>query len=285
MNSQQTKSAVLPGNLLKQGLWGLLALTITLFLLFLFYPLPEELESEKAKASSSMENPEIRKNETKDVEASASDDLSGKVESQAHVDIEDNEISLILPSLRDSDDFVREQTSDWGLPAVWIDKESLISRYMALVTSVASGELPRRQLTFLAPKVGFKVFRDGEKIFVNPENYRRFDALVDAIESLPLGRLAASYRQLDPLFRLSLRQLGMSESPESYMLRALDRVIRVPTVPAKVQLLQSVVVFKFADPDLEGLPEFEKQLIRMGPINVERLRNFARKLKSIYLKT
>ena len=69
------------------------------------------------------------------------------------------------------------------------------------------------------------------------------------------------------------------------MLKALDRVIRLPTIPPKVDLIPTVVVFQFADPELEALPEFEKQLIRMGPMNVERRRNFARKLKSIYLKT
>ena len=285
MNSQQTKSTVLTGSLTTRILWGLLVLIIGLFLLFLFYPFPDELESEENKLGDAAADLSIGKEETENAHNSRPFDLPRDVESRGDGRRADDEILLTLPSLRESDPFVREKASGWALPSIWIDNESLISRYMTLVTSVASGELPRRQLAFLAPKIGFKVFRDGEKIFVNPENYRRFDGLVDSIEALPVGRLARLLRELDPLFRLSVRQLGMRESPETLMLKALDRVIAVPVVPDKVELVQSVVVFKFVDPDLEELPEFEKQLIRMGPMNVERLRNFARKLKSIYLKT
>ena len=285
MNSQQTKSTVLTGSLIRRILWGLLVLIIGLFLLFLFYPFPDELESEENKLGDATADLSIGKEETKNADNSPPFDLPGDAESREDGRRADDEILLSLPSLRESDPFVREKVSDWALPSIWLDNESLISRYMTLVTSVASGELPRRQLAFLAPKIGFKVFRDGEKIFVNPENYRRFDALVDSIEDLPVGGLARLLRELDPLFRLSVRQLGMRESPETLMLKALDRLIMVPVVPNKIELVQSVVVFEFVDPDLEELPEFEKQLIRMGPKNVERLRKFARKLKSIYLKT
>ncbi len=285
MNSQQTKSTVLTGSLIRRILWGLLVLIIGLFLLFLFYPFPDELESEENKLGDATADLSIGKEETKNADNSPPFDLPGDAESREDGRRADDEILLSLPSLRESDPFVREKVSDWALPSIWLDNESLISRYMTLVTSVASGELPRRQLAFLAPKIGFKVFRDGEKIFVNPENYRRFDALVDSIEDLPVGGLARLLRELDPLFRLSVRQLGMRESPETLMLKALDRLIVVPVVPDKIELVQSVVVFEFVDPDLEELPEFEKQLIRMGPKNVERLRKFARKLKSIYLKT
>ena len=285
MNSQQTKSTVLTGSLIRRILWGLLVLIIGLFLLFLFYPFPDELESEENKLGDATADLSIGKEETKNDDNSPPFDLPGDAESREDGRPADDEILLSLPSLRESDPFVREKVSGWALPSIWLDNESLISRYMTLVTSVASGELPRRQLGFLAPKIGFKVFRDGEKIFVNPENYRRFDGLVDSIEALPVGRLARLLRELDPLFRLSVRQLGMRESPETLMLKALDRLIMVPVVPDKVELVQSVVVFEFVDPGLEELPEFEKQLIRMGPMNVERLRKFARKLKSIYLKT
>ena len=173
----------------------------------------------------------------------------------------------------------------WGLPGSWLKNDYLISRVSTLLTSASLGELPRRQLIFLAPKVGFKVFQDGKKIYVNPENYRRFDSLVESIESIPVGKLARLIRDLDPLLRFSLRKLGIPQSPESVLLQALDRVIGVPEVPPKVELVRSVVVFKFADPDLERLTELEKQLVRMGPSNLEKLRSFARKLRVLYLKT
>ena len=129
------------------------------------------------------------------------------------------------------------------------------------------------------------MLRDGENFFASPENYRRFDNFVDLVEQVPVGRLAQLLREIDPLVRISLRQLGLSGAPESILLGAFDRILSMPRLPSRIELVQSTVVFEFADPSLESLPEFEKQLIRMGPRNLERLQNYTRKLKSIYLKT
>ena len=85
----------------------------------------------------------------------------------------------------------------------------LIARYAALIAKFR-GELPRRQLAFLVPKGNFKVLRDGERIFCESRNYRRFDNLVDLVEQVPVGRLAQLLREIDPLVRISLRQLGLS---------------------------------------------------------------------------
>ena len=108
---------------------------------------------------------------------------------------------------------------------------------------------------------------------------------MDLVEQVPVGRLAQLLREIDPLVRISLRQLGLSGAPESILLGAFDRILSMPRLPSRIELVQSTVVFEFADPSLESLPEFEKQLIRMGPRNLERLQNYTRKLKSIYLKT
>ena len=257
------------------------AVLVVLFLVFLFYPFPEDSKVVQKDLDASAQ-------ETKEREETPplSQVLSEVSNDSTKIQIEnEQETRIKLPSLRESDGFVRDEISDWGLPRLWIDNDSLIARYAALIASVSRGELPRRQLGFLLPKGQFKVLRDGEKTFASPENYRRFDGFVDLIEQIPAGKLARLLRKIDPLVRISLRQLGLSESPESILLGAFDRVLAAPKAPSRIELVQSTVVFEFADSTLELLPEFEKQLIRMGPRNLERLQNYIRKLKSIYLKT
>ena len=257
------------------------AVLVVLFLVFLFYPFPEDSKVVQKDLDASAQ-------ETKEREETPplSQVLSEVSNDSTKIQIEnEQETRIKLPSLRESDGFVRDEISDWGLPRLWIDNDSLIARYTALIASVSRGELPRRQLGFLLPKGQFKVLRDGEKTFASPENYRRFDGFVDLIEQIPAGKLARLLRKIDPLVRISLRQLGLSKSPESILLGAFDRVLAAPRAPSRIELVQSTVVFEFADSTLELLPEFEKQLIRMGPRNLERLQNYIRKLKSIYLKT
>ena len=254
---------------------------MVLFLVFLFYPFPEggktvqkDLDASAQETKEREEMPPV----SQVLPEASSDSTKIQIENE-------QQTRVTLPSLRESDGFVRDEISDWGLPRLWIDNDSLIARYAALIASVSRGELPRRQLSFLLPRGQFKVLRDGEKTFASPENYRRFDGFVDLIEQIPVGQLARLLREIDPLVRISLRQLGLSESPESVLLGAFDRVLAAPRAPSRIEVVQSTVVFEFADPTLESLPELEKQLFRMGPRNLERLQNYIRKLKSIYLKT
>ena len=271
--------------MLKKGLLVGTALLIGLFLLFLFYPFPNESASVRKDADNSVQESEL--SELKEAQSTFLSQIS-QDNSAVNPDVQfesEPKILIKLPPLSESDGFIRDRVSDWGLPGLWVDNESLIARYAALIASISRGELPRRQLGFLLPKGNFKVLRDGEKIFASPENYRRFDNFVDLVEQVPVGRLAQLLREIDPLVRISLRQLGLSGAPESILLGAFDRILSMPRLPSRIELVQSTVVFEFADPSLESLPEFEKQLIRMGPRNLERLQNYTRKLKSIYLKT
>ena len=256
------------------------AVLVVLFLVFLFYPFPEDSKVVQKDLDASAQETKERE------ETPPLSQVLPEVSSDGTIiQIENEQQTRVkLPSLRESDGFVRDEISDWGLPRLWIDNDSLIARYAALIASVSRGELPRRQLGFLIPKGQFKVLRAGKITFASPENYRRFDGFVDLIEQIPVGQLARLLREIDPLVRISLRQLGLSESPESILLGAFDRVLAAPRAPSRIELVRSTVLFEFADPTLELLPEFEKQLIRMGPRNLERLQNYIRKLKSIYLK-
>ena len=43
--------------------------------------------------------------------------------------------------------------------------------------------------------------------------------------------------------------------------------------------MQSNVLYEYADPALESLPPLQKQLLRMGPDNLDRLQGYLRELR------
>lgn len=265
----------------KYWIWASIGFVIILLLFFLFYPFPEE--------SQDREDTQLIKFEgTKNLEVEVARDselLPPESRGGAQAKKKKPGKSIVLPSLATSDDYLRKQIFGWKLPTTWLDSGSYVQRLSTLVANTASGKLPRRQLTFLSPRGTFKVLKGDEKIYLNPLNYRRFDAFVELIERLPIGELARILREMDPLIRLSLRQLGITETPETLLLRSFDRIIDLPELPDRVELVRPAVMFEFAEHSLESLPELEKQMLRMGPRNILRLQNYVQKLRNIYLRT
>jgi hypothetical protein len=51
-----------------------------------------------------------------------------------------------------------------------------------------------------------------------------------------------------------------------------------PAVPEDAELTRDEAVWAYADPELEALPDLQKQLLRMGPENLEKLQNLAREI-------
>ena len=192
---------------------------------------------------------------------------------------------ITLPGLHDSDDFVRDEISAWGLPDLWTEHEALVARLAVVVSNAADGAIPRAQLDFLSPSKPFKALKRGDKWFVDGASYERFDGLVDVLLRVPADSLAKFVVLIEPLIDDALRQLGRHDGARPLIVSALQRVRRVPIMDAEVELIRPVVVYQFADPQLEGLPEFEKQLLRTGPANVTRIQNYARAFANSYAVT
>ena len=109
------------------------------------------------------------------------------------------EPEIVLPGLDDSDDFVLERIASFNLPKMWIEREDLMRRLAVVVDNASKGELPRRQLGFLAPTGTFKVIRRGETIFVDPVSYSRYNIYLDIVEKIDSELLAEVLMLFEPL--------------------------------------------------------------------------------------
>jgi len=62
----------------------------------------------------------------------------------------------------------------------------------------------------------------------------------------------------------------------------LERIARAPILEERVELIRPNVMYAYADPNLESRSEFDKQLLRLGPNNLQRLQAYAAAFKAAY---
>ena len=102
------------------------------------------------------------------------------------------------------------------------------------------------------------------------------------LEGVPPAQLAQFLKLIEPLLQEALALLGDRRPPAELVLSAAARVEALPELIGPIELLQPNVVYTYADPALEQLPEFDKQLLRMGPDNLARLRAYLQAFKTFY---
>jgi len=189
--------------------------------------------------------------------------------------------AVVLPPLDASDPYVREELLAMSPRlAEWLDRDDLVRRFAVVMDNAAVGDVPRRQLTFLAPAGRFPVIEWGNDRFImDPKGYARYDGFVDLFTSVPPAGAAALLTALAPLLRQALAELGQpAEEPLATLRDAVAMMLATPEPDTPVELVRPKVLYRFADPALEALPPLPKQLIRMGPDHVRRLKAYLRQV-------
>ena len=69
--------------------------------------------------------------------------------------------------------------------------------------------------------------------------------------------------------------------PVATMRAGIDRALATPEIEGGVTLVQPQVYYEYADPRLEQLDPLQKQLLRMGPENMARIKTYLGQLKPL----
>jgi len=172
-----------------------------------------------------------------------------------------------------------ESVSSNALFRGWVGQGDLLRRWAIVTDNLAEGVSPRRQLSFSVARP-FSVVHRGQKTFIAPESYKRFDDFVDAVASVDARSLASVYREVHGALEAAYRALGYpNASIDRVTAKALRRIEGVPVLEGNVEVESEGAVYGFVDPRLERLGPVEKQMLRMGPSNVRRLQAKARELR------
>ncbi len=179
---------------------------------------------------------------------------------------------VTLPPLDDSDAYFLLALVDvfgTDIEALLV-KEALIDKVVATIDN-----LPRKHVAEKVRPVGrlAEPFRanaapgDGP-LYLDPDNFRRYETLVGMIESADVDAVAELYRRFYPLFQESYERLGY---PDGYfndrVVEVIGHLLEAPQPDESVRLVRPHVLYEFADPELESRSSGQKLLVRMGPDN------------------
>lgn len=192
-----------------------------------------------------------------------------------------------LPPLEQADDFVRERIAELlGAKAVkaHVQSENFVRRVVATVDNLPRSLAPPRMWPVRTTPGRFTVEPAENGSVIGARNAARYAPFVALAESVDTGRAVALYRLLYPLFQRAYEHLGY---PGKYfndrLVAVIDLLLETPEPPGalKVELPQIQgplkptrpwVLYRYADPDLEGLSSGQKILLRVGRENEKRLK-------------
>ncbi|NNE37005.1 MAG: DUF3014 domain-containing protein [Gammaproteobacteria bacterium] len=192
--------------------------------------------------------------------------------------ISETETPRPLPALDESDESVEQEfqelVTDTQLSELLLFK-TFIRNFVVISDNLSGRLLPQKYYFFQPPGGKFLVVEsEDDKIFMDPDNYTRYEAFVKLVNSLDIQRLSDIYVFLYPLFQEAYEELGY---PDRYfndrLIEVIDMLLDTPRVADPVELVQPKVYYQFARPELEALSAGQKLLIRIGPENAEVIRS------------
>lgn len=189
-----------------------------------------------------------------------------------------------LPALDDSDAVVKQSLADVVSVNMLklIVNDDLIRRAVVYTENLADGKLAKKHQVFVAPKQKFSV-NDGAIITVNPESFKRYDAYVALLTQLSDTQVMGLINEYKPLIQDVYDEIGLSDYDfEQRLASAITHLLQTPEVPLDTPLTSQSVSYKYAVPEYEALSDAQKQLLRLGPDNVKKVKaKLSRLLKQL----
>ena len=166
-----------------------------------------------------------------------------------------------------------------------LQPDNLLERTAALIDLTRQGRVEPKLFPLPRPEGEFPVTVEGDRLFVDPTGYRRYDGYAQAISALDPQLLANSFHQFRPLLEEAWAALGYkADNLDNSLIKALDQVIGAPTLDQPPALVKDVTTYNFEDEELEALSPLAKQLIRMGPENQALVQAQARAIRAALLQ-
>lgn len=203
-------------------------------------------------------------------------------------------------SIDDGDVLLKKLGAGWSTdPAYskWLD--ALVLRQLVAATqSVAEGSSPRLSLPFISIAGPFAVREESppapakkkkkgppppprdERLFISPESYARYDAIVATFGSIDAAAAGDAWAKLEPFCDVAFGEIARPGARfHDALTAAIKRMLSVKAPDGDVEVVAKGAIYLYKDPALEALSPAEKHLLRMGAKNSQivqaQLRAFA----------
>ncbi|MEO2280818.1 DUF3014 domain-containing protein [Pseudoalteromonas pernae] len=187
-----------------------------------------------------------------------------------------------LPTLDESDAVVSERVEQSlaQASAELLVNDDLIRRTVVFVNNLAEGKVAANHSPVTKPDQPFTV-AEGEVLTMDPASFKRYDPYVDILTSLQTEQLVSLYERYEPLIEQAYGEIGAPNSSfEERLAQAIDLLLDTPEMTTQIPLLKDSVTYKYAYSEWENLPPAQKQLLRMGPENVAKVKAVLKELRS-----
>jgi hypothetical protein len=189
-----------------------------------------------------------------------------------------------LPPIGQMDTFLRALLGGLSSSpelARWLATDDLIQQMANGIDRVSRGQSPARDVPVLKPGGTFGTSGLSQRATIDPASFRRYDGLALMVSSLDARSVASAYRTIQPRLDEAYRGLGRSEgSVDQAVSVALQILIDTPVVREPMRVVPGTgATYAYADPSLEKLTAAQKQLLRMGPDNLARIRERLQEIK------
>lgn len=187
-----------------------------------------------------------------------------------------------LPELDKSTPTVLQTLDTSGIPIQPLKSSQLVRDAVVIIENLRNGTLVRERTVVQRPDGRFRVLEIEGDLYIDEQTYQRYDPLVDWFVSLDEQALVENYDLFKPLMNEAFADIGY---PDSDMTNAIYEAINVlldtPVPESLVQVKDDEVMYTYADPAYEALPPAQKQLLRMGPDNIKRVKSKLREIRKV----
>ncbi|MEE8495640.1 MAG: DUF3014 domain-containing protein [Xanthomonadales bacterium] len=206
--------------------------------------------------------------------------------------------AIVLPALAQSDEWVLEALSGLaGEVSVmrFLVGDNVVSRFVASVDALTSRQVPGQIMVVQDLEGEFlataneqldAVIRNAQgdpipQYVLDPANYQRYESQVAMFEALDAQELVTLYRDYAPLSQQAYVELGYPDGDfNARLIEVIDSLLATPEIRQPPHLIKPEAFYLFTNPDLEALSAGQKALVRMGPINAQRVKAKLREIRA-----
>ena len=155
----------------------------------------------------------------------------------------------------------------------WLATDNLLNQTALAIDFASRGRSPAKDFKVIAPVGAFTVSRQGGRRAIDPASYKRYDGLVTTLTSMDASAVARIYKTVKPRLNEAYQKNGHPESDiDAALGRALDILLDTPELKDPIPLREGEGArWAFENPKVESLEPAQKQLLRMGPDNVNKI--------------
>jgi hypothetical protein len=178
------------------------------------------------------------------------------------LDLTDPVVRQILSALSSRPEMVR-----------WLATDNLLRGGVAAIDNVARGRTPATHFRAVAPGEKFSTGGTPGQLTTSPRAHARYDGIAETVASLDADGISKAYATLRPRMIEAYRELGYPEGDvDAAVQRAIVHLLQTPEIAPDAAVEPAALQYKYSDPRIEGLSGAQKQLLRMGPENVRRIK-------------